>query len=98
MINVYPHVTRITTVWILTIMFTAIMMCIWYVFQPALVYVAIVVDNVMHGMGVNSTSTDNVVTLVKLGVNVSIPIGIIGLWLWAFVSSQKREWAGYEHE
>lgn len=89
---------QITTTWALTIILTTLLAGIWYIFQPTFTYTTILMDTAMQNMDVNSTSSDRVVTLLKLGINVVIPIMIIGLWGWALVRSQKIEWRGYDIE
>lgn len=85
---------RIIGVWGITILLTFLLMGIWYIFQPSFVYTIIVINSAIEGTGINSTNTENLVSLCTLAVNITIPIMILGLWLWAIASSMKREWRG----
>jgi len=87
--------THIATVWAIAIVFTALLSSIWYIFQPAFTYTIILMDDGLETTGANCTESDNVVTLLRLAVNITIPMMIVGLWIWAFVSSHKKDWRGY---
>lgn len=90
--------SRVIAVWSLTIILTGLLMGLWYILQPTLVFTSIQVDNSLEDAGLNSTDTDQVITLLKLSANVFIPIMILGLWLWAFVySASKKSYRGEEY-
>lgn len=86
-----PLFVRVAAVWALAIIFTGVLSGIWFIFQPAFTYTTMVMNATMYAMNVNSTNSDRVVVLLRLAINVSIPIMIIAVWGWAFISSHKDE-------
>ena len=87
---------NIILVWCITIMMTAFLGGLYYYLQPVLVYTTMSVENSSISGGYNSTGTTRVITLLKLGVTVFLPIGILGFWIWAIVSSVRKDWRSFE--
>ena len=73
-------------------------MGMWYVFQPFLINIANVIDTATQSQGLNSTSSDQIFTLGRVSVNVTFPIFIIGLWIWGWMESQRKDYRGYPYE
>lgn len=86
---------RIAVVWCFTILMTGLLMGVWYVTQPMLVGLAHTISNGLIARGINTTDSDNMLTLSEVVINLFYPIIIIGLWWWAYNESQREDYRGY---
>jgi len=75
--------------------FTAFYMGLWYIFQPMLTYLAIIVDDMLVSQGLDSSNSDNLILLVKLVVDIFLFLPIVGLWIWVFNKAQEKDYVGY---
>lgn len=89
---------RIALRWFLCFVLTGLLIVVWFGLQPVLILMANTVENALQSQGMNSTDTNNTLTLYQLTANITIPILIVAIWLWAIVSSQPEEWRGYHEQ
>lgn len=89
---------RIVTALLIAIIMTGILASAWFVLQPALTFIAIQINENLRSQGKNTTETENAITLSKLVINVTIPLLIVGVWLWALNWAQREDWRGYPYE
>lgn len=81
--------------WSLAILMTFVLIGCWFILQPSLTFIVITLDNSITGMGIGNANIDNIVSILRLAINITIPIMIIAFWGWAVISSQRKAWQGY---